>query len=101
MSSLPDITMNPVKDPAEKHRKAALAKFDDGKTPDQRTFSIKARMIDDSIALSILLSLDDNITEVLERIRDKFGLEQTPIVWVSWIQPKEEVQRSLFEEHNI
>ena len=86
-------------DPAEKHRKIGLATFDD--TPGQRTFSVVAGIADGDNEAPVLLSLDDSITEILERIRNKFRLQRTPNVLVVWRMLNRKEETSTLMEHNL
>ena len=104
--------MSPKEDQAEKHRRtvydqagqhgrAALAKMDSTETPEQRTFSIRVRTIDGCKQASIVLSLDDNITEIRERIQDELELRQISTIWVVWSNFKPGIERSRLTERNL
>ena len=88
------------KDPAELHRKSVLATFDE--TAGQRTFSIVAGIADGDKEAPVLLSLDDSITEILERIKNKFRLQRTPNVRVVMRTfNREEQDTAQLTEHNF
>lgn len=88
---------------AEKHRKAALEILEFTKPPEKRkiTFSIVARCVDGGKKVPLSLSLDDNITTILERIQDEFELQQAPSVRVEWSSVIGAKQTSELTEQNV